>query len=280
MRQRFYEQIYPDEGDVVMTQYTEVDDIVIRVVLPQFGDIEGTIAHTELSRKKITFVQRQIKINCLQPATVIHINTEKGYIDLSKKTVSIEDDEKCRETFRNSKFVYSILEGVSRNLNIDISDLYKNYVWPIERKYGQASIYKVLMNEVYGTQSIGTTDKYLSTIVEEFKKKINLRENVKLSTIIRVNCFNVGGIDSIKHALTQGRIGDIKINLIKSPYYCLSISTTDKDNGLKQLSDSAELIKDDIVSLGGEFEVVRSIQTDTGDIDFTTLNLDSDNDEN
>lgn len=279
MLQRFYEKVYPEVGDIVMTQYTMVDDIVIRVVLPEFGNIEGTIAHSEISRKKITFVERQIKINSLQPAIVLYINTEKGYIDLSKKIISHEQDQTCRETFRNSKFVNSILEGISRNYNVDISDLYKFYIWPIEKSLGQdnTSIYTILLNNLENIDK-SLYGKFLPIIEQEFKRKINLREIVKLTMIIRVNCFTIDGIDSVKQALFKGRVDDVKISLLKSPYYCLTLSTNDKDSGNKKLHNSASLIQREIISLGGDFELLKTLQSDkdTKDLDIALPESDSD----
>lgn len=88
---RFYEQKFPEADDVVMVQVRSIAEMGAYVSLLEYGNIEGMILLSELSRRRIRSVQKLIKVGRQEPVMVMRVDKEKGYIDLSKRRVSPED---------------------------------------------------------------------------------------------------------------------------------------------------------------------------------------------
>lgn len=88
---RFYEERFPEVDDVVMVQVRSIAEMGAYVSLLEYGNIEGMILFSELSRRRIRSVQKLIKVGRQEPVMVLRVDKEKGYIDLSKRRVSPED---------------------------------------------------------------------------------------------------------------------------------------------------------------------------------------------
>lgn len=69
---------------------------------------------------------------------VFSLSLSLGYIDLSKRRVDPEDIAKCDRKWQKSKAVHSIMRHVSTQVNIPLEDLYKEFGWPLYKKYGHA----------------------------------------------------------------------------------------------------------------------------------------------
>ena len=60
----------------------------------------------------------------------------QGYIDLSKRRVSVEEAQKCEEKYNKGKHVNTILCQVARTEKVDVEELYKNTAWTLEKTFG------------------------------------------------------------------------------------------------------------------------------------------------
>lgn len=76
---------------MVMVQVRSIAEMGAYVSLLEYGNIEGMILLSELSRRRIRSVQKLIKVGRQEPVMVLRVDKEKGYIDLSKRRVSPED---------------------------------------------------------------------------------------------------------------------------------------------------------------------------------------------
>lgn len=108
---RFYEKKYPDVDDLVMVKVKSIAEMGAYVSLQEYNDIEGMILLSELSRKRIRSISKLIRVGKQEVCVVLRVDQEKGYIDVSKRRVSPEDQQKCDERFNKSKavcrFVYN-----------------------------------------------------------------------------------------------------------------------------------------------------------------------------
>lgn len=74
-----------------MVQVKSIAEMGAYVSLLEYGNIEGMILLSELSRRRIRSVQKLIKVGRQEPVMVLRVDKDKGYIDLSKRRVSPED---------------------------------------------------------------------------------------------------------------------------------------------------------------------------------------------
>lgn len=89
------------------------------VRLLEYGNMEGLILPSELSKRRFRSISRLIRVGRQEVVMVVRVDTEKGYVDLSKKRVAPEDIAVTEMRFSKSKKVYLTarqVASVSREL--------------------------------------------------------------------------------------------------------------------------------------------------------------------
>lgn len=65
------------------------------------------ILMTELSRRRIRSINKLIRVGRNEVVVVVRVDRDKGYIDLSKRQVMPEEQQKCEERYARGKTVRS-----------------------------------------------------------------------------------------------------------------------------------------------------------------------------
>ncbi|KAK0547792.1 hypothetical protein OC846_004388 [Tilletia horrida] len=292
---RYFEKTLPDMEEIVMCQVLQIAEMGAYVKLLEYDGAEGMILLSELSRRRIRSIQKLIRVGRNEVVVVLRVDKEKGYIDLSKRRVTPEDVVKCEERFNKSKAVQSILSHVAGKLDVDLETLYRQYSWPLDKKYGHAyDAFKIAITEPdlifgelraaaqagYGLEGGATTVAEAMTAVADGKQIAGaqaLDENVlkevqaniarrltpqpvKIRADVEVTCFRYDGIDAIRSALLAAEelsteTIPIKVKLVAPPLYVVLTQTTDKNGGLALLEQAIDSVGKKIKSSGGDINI-------------------------
>ncbi|KAJ9537062.1 hypothetical protein OSB04_029795 [Centaurea solstitialis] len=260
---RMYEAKFPEVDTPVMIQVKEIGDVATHVSLLEYNNIEGMILLSDLSRRRIRSVGSLIKVGRIEPAMVLRVNADKGYIDLSKKRLSEQDVQLCEERYSKSKLVHSIMRHVAETMNVDLEDLYIHVGWPLYRKYGHAfEAFKSIVNDPDSVlksltrvvKEIGSDGKEVAKVVPAISEDVkdalvrNIRRRMtpqplKIRADIEMKCFQFDGVLHIKEAMRRAEaVGTkdcpVKIKLVAPPSYVLNTQTLDKDQGIRVLTEA------------------------------------------
>jgi len=258
---RFYEREYPDVDECVMVQVKSIAEMGAYVTLLEYGNIEGMILLSELSRRRIRSVNKHIRVGRMEHAIVVRVDSEKGYIDLSKRRVTPEDIAKCEERYNKAKAVASIVWHVAEQSGRSMLDINEMVTWPLARKYKTA--YEALRLAMSDPESIlgplNLEPQIRSLFMADIKKKLT-PQAVKIRADIDVQCFTVEGINAVRDALMAGlKVGTeqipIKINLIAPPLYVMLTQCLDKQAGIQALQTAITAIEEVIKARGGTMRV-------------------------
>lgn len=109
-------------------QILNVTDLGATCCLLEYNDIEGFIASSDYSRKRIRSVKKLMRVGKQEVLQVLRVDEEKGYVDLSKKLLTPKDIENCSERFEKAKTVNGILRRLAETTNVKLQDLCKRRV--------------------------------------------------------------------------------------------------------------------------------------------------------
>ncbi|CAD6884281.1 unnamed protein product, partial [Tilletia controversa] len=262
---RYFEKTLPDAEEIVMCQVLQIAEMGAYVKLLEYDGAEGMILLSELSRRRIRSIQKLIRVGRNEVVVVLRVDKEKGYIDLSKRRVTPEDVVKCEERFNKSKAVHSILSHVAGKLDLDLEVLYRQYSWPLDKKYGHAyDAYKIAISEPDPSSSTkGKGQPLDEKVLKEVQANIARRltpQPVKIRADIEVTCFRYDGIDAIRSALEAAEklsteAIPIKVKLVAPPLYVVLTQTTDKSGGLALLEKAIESVGEKIKGAGGDINI-------------------------
>eukprot|EP00946_MAST-07B_sp_MAST-7B-sp1_P002510 g2510.t1 len=132
-RCRFHENVLPAYEDIVMVQVNQIAEMGAYVSLLEYDGIEGMILLSELSRRRIRSINKLIRVGKNECVSVLRVDREKGYIDLSKRRVSSDQLVAAMERFQKGKAVHSIMRNVAEKLDMPLIELNRMITWPLAR---------------------------------------------------------------------------------------------------------------------------------------------------
>lgn len=137
---RFYENKLPQKDDLVMCQIISYFDDGAYVELLEYNRIKGMILSSEISRKRVKYVKKIVKEGREEVLRVLRVDPDQGYVDLSKKTVKVEEVEEFKEFYFKSKKVNEIMRNLSVKTGRDLLELNEMLCWPLYKKYEHAHL--------------------------------------------------------------------------------------------------------------------------------------------
>ncbi|TVU37104.1 hypothetical protein EJB05_10397 [Eragrostis curvula] len=251
---RMYEAEFPEVDEAVMIEVQQITEQSVYVSLLEYGNIQGMILHAELSRRRMRSLTSLVRVGRQEPAIVLRVDPDKGYVDLSKRRVSDDDARACLDRYNKSKLVHSIMRHVADTLALDLDTLYLNVAWPLYRQYGHAfDAFKLLI--VSDDDDPAAADAVLlattcDTEVKETLLKIVRRrmtpQPLKIRADVEMKCFHYDGVLHIKEAMRKAEAAGnkmdcpVKMKLVAAPLYILTTQTLDKEKGISALNNAVK----------------------------------------
>lgn len=271
LRCRMFENELPERDDVVIVKAKKITDTGVYVELLEYDGLQGMVILSELQRKsRIRSMRKLIHVGQIEPMVVLHVDEDKGYVDLSKRHTTKDDVEMANDRYQRSRRAHGILSQVIRKSDdLTMHDLYEKFGWPLAREY--KTLYKGLeeictrAEEVF--KKLDDLDAKLQTLLTDTIQEQMKRKSIKVSSRINVQCFGLNGVDGIKQAFADALKDDtdnqIKLQLLASPEWKLSIDTYDHDEGVRILNETIQKIEKSLNEVGGNLSVVSSPQIST-----------------
>jgi translation initiation factor 2 subunit 1 len=213
----------------------------------------------EITLKRVNFINRLLSVGKEEVLRVLRVDTQKGFIDLSKKQVKTDEIDECKKKFGKSKAVEGIVKLLAVHTKKSMEYLYKNLIWPLYKTHEHA--YDALKSILNGDDKILEGLKITDDIKEELIKILKVRlvpQPVKIRSDFKLTCYTFEGIDAIKASLLNGEKKGteaipIKFRVIGSPLYECSISTINKKEGIEVMNAALQEVKKSIEAKGGNF---------------------------
>lgn len=242
---RMYPNKYPEIGEIVHITYKQfVPDLGVYVNLDEYGDLEGTIYISQLTKKKR---HRSIKKLCpitkTDVATVIDIGN--NIISLSKWDLGQDEIENCFDYFKKSQQLYNIIKKVAiadevNNLNEDnkLFEICEKTVWPVYTKCQIIS--EDTETDIHPLDIFQDMKKLMSqSHIPDYLMNYLVNNHTKLFGInvfeANLKCkllsYEINGLDSLKNILNtisskiNNKYSDYQLSIIltESPVYTFKI---------------------------------------------------------
>ena len=305
---RYYEREFPEVEDLVMVQVNRIEDHGAYVSLLEYGNLEGLILVSELSKRRIRSISKLVRVGQIQCCAVMRV--EKGNVDLSKKKVRSDEARLFEAKFANAKSVHSLMRHVASHHTIAVAEVCRSISWPVSvftcclmfqiyRQYGNA-------HEALRRVASGTGDDVLRFLNDNSKQATAFEavlldivrrkltpQPVKIRCDVEVSCFNYKGVDAVKNALILGKSSSnseatVSIRLVAPPQYMISTQTFQKDLGFRtyliilfvrlfSIEECIRIIQAEVEASGGRFAIKSKPQI-VGDDDIVAADESAESD--
>lgn len=265
----FYEEKLPKESDVVWVKVIQVNDTSAVVQLLEYGNHEGIIPYTEITRIRIRAIGKVIKVGKNEAAQVIRIDKDKGYIDLSKKQVTLKEAKDCEARFFKGNEVRSVVCHVADECGVPPAEAMKRIAYPLYRrqpgKHAWEWLYELNQTKdvkgILGDLEISEAEiKVLMTTLEHTMRT----EIATIHADIEMTCFQCDGVNALREVLLVGRdfkagkdpLIPISVTIVGPPKYRLRAKTELKEEGIVRMKEAIEMMKIEMAKRGGILKVV------------------------
>lgn len=212
-----------------------------------------------------------IRVGQTQLCKVLRVDTEKGYMDLSKRRVDHEVAAAKKEAYARAKIIHGIMLHVAAINNIAVEELCKKVSWPLHKLHGDAhdAMQRHIKNDINlweeidfaqpGQDLTQKADKLRAEIDLHARRRL-LPRTIQLRTKIEVTCEEYEGVDAVRDSLLKGLEAStadctLNISLVSHPKFALSCTCRDKTLGEETMEKAMDLIRSAIQARGGSFDI-------------------------
>ncbi|KAK7835853.1 LOW QUALITY PROTEIN: hypothetical protein U0070_003944, partial [Myodes glareolus] len=206
---------FPEVEDVGMMDVRSIAEMGAYVSSLEYNNVKGMILETYPFYKQ-TDPHWKFSNECV---VVIRVDTEKGYIDLSKRRFSPEEAIKCEDTFTKFKTHSShVTEVLEYTKDEQLESLFQRTAWVFDDKYkkpGNACSLRPILD------SLDLNENEQEVLISNSMRHLT-PQAVKLRSDTEEACYDYEGIDAVKEVLRAGlncstETMPIKINL-RAPF--------------------------------------------------------------
>jgi len=264
---RMYENMYPEQNDIVMAQVTDIGDMGAYVKLLEYNNCQGMIMFSELSRRRIRSVNKLVRVGRQEAVAVVRVDKDKGYIDLSKRRVAAEDMKKMEDKWNKGRTVHSIVRHVAETVGVDMIDLYTRWGWPLYKRYGHAydAFRQAVTDPDKVLEGLDITEEEREELLRNVTRKLTAQA-IKFRADFEIICRSFEGIDAIKAALSKAeesspKSSPVKVKIVAAPLYIMNTTSLQKAHGIEVLNDALEVVKSEITARGGKYVLKKEPRT-------------------
>jgi translation initiation factor 2 alpha subunit (eIF-2alpha) len=190
-----YKNKNPEIGEIAICRVTEINKFNIVTTLVDYDNMTGYISYSELSRKKRYNLHKIVNIGKDVIVQVIGFNNVKNFVELSIRTINVQDIEYFNKIHRKYIGLYNLWRYVYMKMNPDlemniekidskdITNFMENTFWKIEKILEKEKINdEDTLDDIKKKEDLTEDDNIKENLseddnIKEDYKEENLKEN-------------------------------------------------------------------------------------------------------
>ena len=223
---KFYENNYPEDGEIVAVRVDEINDFGVNVTLLEY-DLKGMVMATEVSRKRIRTIKEVLRVGQETAAQVTKSDKKTECVDLSIKLCTPDEIATVLNRYHKNGAIFNILNKLSEQTRSKVEDHLSALVWPKFAEDENVSIYDLFVNLNNPTLECWIREDfpYKSQLLEIVHAKLP-KPSFSASQIVKLVCKNsLKAPELLTLALNSAAsVRDVSVWIIAPPEYKFTAS--------------------------------------------------------
>ncbi len=236
---------FPENGDLVVCTVKNVKNFGAFVTLDEYDDREGFVHVRDVATGWVKYIRDFVREGQKIVCKVLGVDSSKGHIDLSLKSVNEHQKREKIQQWKNEKKAEKLIEIIAERMNITVDaayDLFGNEL---------LEVYETL----YGAFESAVADKedfvadfsgdWLDTFLEVAAENV-AAPSVQIDGILEMSSSAPNGMELIKNALLKGlEAADgakVEITCVGCPKYRIVVNASEykeAEDVMKKVSTAA-----------------------------------------
>jgi translation initiation factor 2 subunit 1 len=251
-----YKSEWPESGDLVIATIESVMDYGAYANLDEYNK-RGFLHISEISSARIRNVHDFVREKQKMVLKVLHVNLEKGHIDLSLRRVTKRERIEKIKAWKRDRKGEVLLRAVAEKVGLPIHEVYQKAGVILEESVGLYEGFEKALKE--GTEAltkIGIPEDIAKVFVQVAEERIHIKM-VKVKGVLEIRCMKPNGVKCIQDAFIDAKKAqkakDAKIEfcVIASPRYSVEVSADNWKRAEEVLDEVSQSVVANITKAGG-----------------------------
>jgi translation initiation factor 2 subunit 1 len=247
---------WPESGDLVIATIESVMDYGAYANLDEYSK-RGFLHISEISSARIRNVRDFVREKQKMVLKVIHVNLEKGHIDLSLRRVTKRERIEKVKAWKKDRKGEVLLRAVAEKVGLSIHEVYQKAGIILEEKDGLYEGFEKVAKE--GTEALtelGIPEDIAEAFAQVAEERIHIKM-VKVRGVLEIRCMKPNGVKCIQSAFIDAKKSqeakDAKIEfcVIAAPRYSVEVSADNWKRAEELLDEVSQSVVANITKAGG-----------------------------
>ncbi len=244
----------PENGELVVCTVESVKNFGAFVTLDEYDDKQGFIHVRDVATGWVKYIRDFVREGQKIVCKVLGVDSQKGHIDLSLKSVNEHQKREKIQQWKNEKKAEKLLEIVAERMDIDIDKAYKLFGDGLLEAY--ETLYSAFESAVaYPDDFLSEfTGDWTDTFMEVAKENV-AAPMVQIDGILEMSSSAPNGMELVKNALMEGLSSvegaSVDISCVGCPRYRVIVNASEYKEAEDIMKTVTATAIDSLTSNGG-----------------------------
>ncbi len=246
---------FPEEGELVVCTVQNVKNFGAFVTLDEYGGKEGFIHVRDVATGWVKYIRDYIREGQKVVCKVLGVDSSKGHIDLSLKSVNEHQRREKVQQWKNETKAEKLLEIVATRLDKTLDQCWEEFGYELVDRFGTLyGAFESCAIDEGALEEAELSGDWTPAFMEVAKENVT-PPFVQISGFLELRSPAPDGVDIIKSILKKGRESadeDLEIQYIGAPRYRLVMTAPDYKTAEEAMKLVTTLIITEIKESGGD----------------------------
>jgi len=245
---------FPENGELVVCTVTSVKNFGAFVTLDEYEDKEGFVHVRDVASGWVKYIRDFIREGQKIVCKVLGVDSAKGHIDLSLKSVNEHQKREKIQQWKNEKKADKLLEIVADRLSISLDAAYEQFGNELYEEY--ESLYGAFESVASSPEDFRSeySGDWVETFIDVAVENVT-PPYVQIDGIFELTSNAPNGIELIRDALLKGieaaEDADVKISYSGSPRYRIVVTADEYKEAEDVLKKVSAAVVKTLTKAGG-----------------------------
>ncbi len=251
---------FPENGELVVCTVKSVKNFGAFVTLDEYDDKEGFVHVRDVATGWVKYIRDFVREGQKIVCKVLGVDSSKGHIDLSLKSVNEHQKREKIQQWKNEKKAEKLVEIVAERMGISIDDAYDMFGNDLLETY--ETLYGAFESVVADPEEFKEefSGDWLDTFIEVAKENV-APPMVQIDGILEMTSSAPNGMELVKNALVKGLEAagdsDVEITCVGCPKYRVVVNASEYKEAEEIMKEVSTTAIDDLTSNGGTATLKR-----------------------
>ena len=236
---------FPENGDLVVCTVKNVKNFGAFVTLDEYDDKEGFVHVRDVATGWVKYIRDFVREGKKIVCKVLGVDSSKGHIDLSLKSVNEHQKREKIQQWKNEKKAEKLVEIVAERMSISIDEAYDLFGNELLEVY--ETLYGAFESAVSDQEEFleDFSGDWIDTFLEVANENV-APPSVQIDGILEMSSSAPNGMELVKNALLKGleasEDAKVEITCVGCPKYRVVVCASEYKEAeeiLKRVSNAA-----------------------------------------